>query len=509
MEKSVLKYSGWLMAAVVAGLLLLHLLPALTVGGHALRRVDILADVRPRPTDAGQSTLEELLPELDTPGPASLAVDTDSTSLSKSRRRYRPPLADTVHTDLTLIEDFADTTARGMEPFYRALDELSRRPRPVRVAAFGDSFIEADILTGDLRAMLQRQYGGCGVGFVPITSKVNAFRPTVRHAFDGWQSYTLIGSTGFDAAKSGISGHYFLAAPGAYVELKGQRAYATLLDTCREATLYFYPKQRARISVSVNEEEAAEETFVPMGGLQQMQVRGSIGSVRFTVQQADSTLFYGVAMDDTTGIVVDNFALRSNSGLSLRGITPRMMREFNALRPYDLILLEYGLNVASEERLDYSGYAAGMEEVVEQLKRAFPQAGILLVGVGDRAYKDEAGELATMPGIKSLVRYQRKIARDTGIAFWNLYEAMGGEGSIVSMVEAAPPLANLDYTHLNFRGGKYIAGLLYEVLQFGKEQYDNWKACVEAEEAKEQEAADEADADAMNSDREEEGADEE
>ena len=49
MEKSVLKHTGWLMLIVLAVLQLLNLLPGGTIGGHVLRRVDILGDVRPVP----------------------------------------------------------------------------------------------------------------------------------------------------------------------------------------------------------------------------------------------------------------------------------------------------------------------------------------------------------------------------------------------------------------------------------------------------------------------------
>lgn len=38
-----------------------------------------------------------------------------------------------------------------------------------------------------------------------------------------------------------------------------------------------------------------------------MKVNGRIGSVRWDINRADSTLFYGVAMDGTQGVVVDNF----------------------------------------------------------------------------------------------------------------------------------------------------------------------------------------------------------
>ena len=63
MEKNELKKVGGLVLVVMAALLLLHWLPATEVGGHALRRVDILADVRPPLALADEpDTLEVQLP---------------------------------------------------------------------------------------------------------------------------------------------------------------------------------------------------------------------------------------------------------------------------------------------------------------------------------------------------------------------------------------------------------------------------------------------------------------
>ena len=36
-------------------------------------------------------------------------------------------------------------------------------------------------------------------------------------------------------------------------------------------------------------------------------------------------------------------------------------------------------------------------------------------------------------------------------------------------------MANYDYTHINFRGGKHIAGLLFDAIIYGKEQYEKRK----------------------------------
>ena len=46
MKKNVLRNTALLACLVLAALLLMHLLPALEVGGHRMRRVDLLSDVR-------------------------------------------------------------------------------------------------------------------------------------------------------------------------------------------------------------------------------------------------------------------------------------------------------------------------------------------------------------------------------------------------------------------------------------------------------------------------------
>lgn len=460
MTKNYLKYSLWLVVVVVAILLALHYLPPLTIDGHTLRRVDLLSDLRYPQAEPAVS-------------------DSDSIPLPPV---IKPAFVDTCRAGMTCIEDYSDSTRRGMAPFYEALDRLSSgHPEDsgsslVRIAVFGDSFIEADIMTADLREMLQKRYGGCGVGFVTITSMTSGYRPTVRHTFGGWSSHSVTDTIYFDRKKQGISGHYFVPRSGAYVELRGQSKYASLLDTCQRASIFFYNKDSVHLSARINKGESRNYSAAASGGLQKIQVNGRIGSIRWTVERADSTLFYGLAMDGTEGIILDNFSLRGSSGLTLRSIPQQALMQFNRQRPYDLIILQYGLNVATPRGRNYDNYQKGLLASINYLKECFPQAGFLLLSVGDRDYKDENGELRTMTGVKNLIRYQQNIAAESGIAFWNMFEAMGGEGSMSKMVHAKPSMANYDYTHINFRGGKHLAKLLYETLIYGKEQYDRRRA---------------------------------
>ena len=78
-----------------------------------------------------------------------------------------------------------------MARFYHAL-AYEADERTVRIAVLGDSFIEADIITADMREQLQMAYGGSGVGFVPFSTPLSKYRGTVTHNHEGWTDYNLI-----------------------------------------------------------------------------------------------------------------------------------------------------------------------------------------------------------------------------------------------------------------------------------------------------------------------------
>lgn len=440
---------------LVLGLGALHWLPRIELGGKPLRRVDLLADIR----------LEA----------SPVSADSDTSVLPEP---VKPTFIDTCKSGMTCIEDFSDSTMRGMKSFYEALINRSSLGRPVRIAYFGDSFIEADIMTGDLRTLLQQKFGGSGVGYIPVASNLSGYRPTVAHSFSGWSSHAITDSVFFDRKRQDISNHYFIPRPGASVTLRG-RKQGEYADSCNISTIYFRTNDSIRLSASVNGGEARHFALGGDSLMQSVSVTGNIKSVSWKVEQLDSAAtatFYAATMDPASGIVLDNFSTRGSNGQQLIHIPSAILQQYERLRTYDLIVLQYGLNVASEQGVNYAYYQTAMEKVVNYLKREFPQASILIVGVGDRDYRTETGELRTMPGVKNLIRFQKALAAQTHVAFWNLFEAMGGEGSMAELVNRKPALANYDYTHINFRGGKYFANLLFETFVYGKEQYEKRKA---------------------------------
>lgn len=428
-------------------LLALRMVPAATVGGHELAAVDCLSDLVPEP--------EPVVPPVVVPKP-----------VAKAQQAVR----DTCPPGMVCIVDYApDSLARGMQPFYRALSRRAKLERPVRIAYFGDSYIEGDILTADLRAYLQQHFGGCGVGFVDIASPFTKLRSSVAHSATGWTEHNVLEKSGCDRSLLGISQRYAIPSDGATVTYRGVRDY-TRLDSFDVATLYLTSSSPLSVTVTSNAAATAEYATTGSGRVETVTERGPMGQVRFSLNNVGQAVCYGVALEGDHGVTLDNFSLRGSSGAPLASVPERHLAQLNAVRPYDLIVLQFGLNVASKKQLKYDAYVRQMRRVVDHLKQAFPEAGILIVSVGDREDRID-GELRTMPGVKALVGYQQVLAAEEGVAFWNLYEAMGGEGAIRRMAQASPPEAGKDYTHINRRGGKRIAGILYKALIHGYEQY--------------------------------------
>lgn len=442
-----------------------------TYNGGSLRKVDLLGDLRrkdPEPESTIDSSLYYSLNEpviTDT-----TSITTDTTSANKDSI-YVPPVAwlDTtgIPDSIVPIIDYGnDSSQIGMRNFYKSLKETKNRQ--VRIAWIGDSFVEGDILTGDLRAMLQKKYGGCGVGFMDIASPTSGFRQTVLHKHDKWFSYSYQEPKKFATRKQGLSKRYHIAQKGSWVEGRCHK-YAYGNDSCTTTSLIYKNYSNCDLTLLLNKKDTVRIKGEEGDSLQFVKVdRKKITSARWIVDRADSAIFYGMTMDGETGIVLDNISLRGNSGSQMAGVPEKWLKEYNKIRPYDLIVIQFGLNVASKDRTEYKAYVREMKKVVEHLHNCMPQAGILIIGVGDRSYRGQSGEMESMPGVKNLSLYQQRLAKECGVAFWDLQKAMAKEGNMVGMVNHKPALANLDYTHINTRGGRKIAKSLEEAIEAGE-----------------------------------------
>lgn len=413
--------------------------------------------------------------------PVHLPVNSSSGTPAITEVQKGPDSALYAVSEKEIVDFACKDSVRALEFFFRSLQDTKQKGSKTRIAYFGDSMIEGDLVTQDLRNALQQVFGGAGVGFVPITSPTAGFRQTVAHSFsDNWYEYTINKTDSVLLHKPGITGHVFipqkLTADSvnrqfSWVKYAGSRHYKRL-SQLGEVKLYFglSTAQNAVFTEykgSFKKQELNGNNIVNELVLND---KSTLQEVKLNFNVKYNLPVYGVSFESDSGVILDNFAFRGNSGLGLTNIPSKIMKGLNNYLDYKLVILHYGINVSNPKMTDYSWYEAGMTRVINYMKTCFPNASILLISVSDKSYKEGTG-FVTEPSIPLLVEAQKRVAQKNKVAFWNLYEAMGGYNTMVKWVEGDTVLANKDYTHLNFKGARKVAALLNKYLM---QEYVNY-----------------------------------
>ncbi|MGB3946957.1 MAG: hypothetical protein WBM13_03165 [Bacteroidia bacterium] len=400
-----------------------------------------------------------------TPANDSLVAIKDSLALADSIA-----LAESlIPIDSSNIIDYRLDTTTSLAHFFESLNATKRTKNKTRIAYFGDSMIEGDLISQDLRSCMQDTFGGAGVGFVPITSIVAGFRSTIIHSFGNWETYHLLKNPPANHVL-GISGYGFVTnvvnpedtlAAGAASWVKYVAVNQKHLNKFYEIKL-LYGKSTDENYVVINGYKHALKGTNPVN---ELAINASAGaqSLKATFYCKTPVDIFGFSMESDSGVFVDNFSFRGNSGMPNTKVSQSIYSGTNRHLDYDLIILEYGLNAVSPKVKDYSWYEKGMDNVIKHLQASFPNTSILLVSVGDKSYRQN-GVYETDPSVPLLVETQKRLAKNNKIAFWSLYDAMGGYGSMVKWVQGDTVLANKDYTHFNFKGAHKAGKMLFTKL---------------------------------------------
>ncbi|QEE51489.1 hypothetical protein FUA48_07925 [Flavobacterium alkalisoli] len=365
-------------------------------------------------------------------------------------------------------------------PLFQKLFELETTGEgKVRIAYFGDSMTDGDMIVQDFRSNLQEKFGGEGVGFVNITSESAASRSSVVHQFSGnWktQSYLNVKNP---IRPFGVNGHVFFVKHDTVnpVWIKYKAGGLKHMSKLNSPTLFYGQSGNEEASVAViNGKDTIVKKLNPTKRLNTLLLSsGDLKTLKADFIKADSIPFYGVNFDNGRGVHVDNFSNRGNSGLPISMFNTNLMRAFNDKLGYDLIVLHYGTNVLNYGSYNYKWYERGMTRVINHLKECFPGVAILVISTADKSTKYDL-EMKTDSAVVPLAQAQKRFSIQSEAAYVNLYTLMGGDGSMVKWVEEVPAMANKDYTHFNYKGAKKVADLIYTQVINGYEQYKKLRA---------------------------------
>lgn len=358
--------------------------------------------------------------------PDSLIAEADMEAAATSSLPPAPPVA---------VDSLIDTRV-WLASFYDALAHSGEHV--VRVMHYGDSQIEEDRMTSQIREKLQDRYGGRGVGLLPLAQTIPS--RSVRQ-----ELY--------------MSGRRVSPAQGP----RRYMVYALRRDQ-RDDGRYGPMGQVAWMADSlVGGSEEIMAVCKPLDGRPRYthwQVLAD-DSVHYscsgdTVRLKGRGAVYGLSQESRTGVIVDNIPMRGCLGLVFTKMDTDQLYRFYSDNHVALIIMQFGGNAIPFNRNPgtIAAIVRGLREQVRYLKACAPYASILFVGPSDMLTTED-GEQVSYPMVPYMDRLLRKMAIEEEIAYFSLYNWMGGYGSMAHWQEIG--LAGSDGVHF-YRSGARKAG---------------------------------------------------
>ncbi len=339
----------------------------------------------------------------------------------------------------------------------RDIDSLSLG-KTYRIAFLGDSFIEGDILVGDLRENLQAEFGGGGPGFIPCELPFGIYRHTAKVRGTGWKKYGIMKYKGVPENLRDdflFSGYMAFGGKGAEMTWERGQGFGHIdsSDVCR---VFFL--NRSDCSLELRIDGGRNRTFSVKGAsaLRQIVVGADTQTLSLKVLSGN-LICYGASFESSRGgVQVDNFSVRSNNGGAMFRSNAAFNRRMAEMAGYDAVVLQYGLNIMLPDKSNYAKYQKQLEDMIQFAKISFPESRIVVMGVTDRGFKREGDTTFTsINSAPALTGHQKAAADSQGALFWDTCGEMERLGGLETFVDRGWIAS--DWVHFTFYGGRVLA----------------------------------------------------
>ena len=364
-----------------------------------------------------------------------------------------------------------DPGHRALRAFHDALDRSARGEGQARIVVYGASHVASDLATHTLRTLLQREFGDAGHGFVLPAQPW----PHYRHVdvdVDGsprpWQ---------VERVRAGAvePGRYGLA--GVALTTDSARAFGRISTGSHHASRFelFYWRQPGGGSmeifidgvairrVSTHAAEAGPEYAL-------FHVPDAPHSFELRARGDGPITVFGVSAErEVPGVIVDTLGINGARAASQLLWDEALWSEHLRRRAPDLVVLAYGTNESGDDDQPIERYEASLRQVVDRVRRSVPGASCMLVGPSDRPIRLRDGTFVERPRTAQVVDTQRRVAAETGCAFFDLVAFGGGPMHMVTWAALDPAWAQRDHVHFTLRGYARLGQVLHGALLDGYE----------------------------------------
>ncbi|MGL5637659.1 MAG: GDSL-type esterase/lipase family protein [Bacteroidales bacterium] len=375
-----------------------------------------------------------------------------------------------ISKEKNIIHDSTQT----LYSLYRRMVDLKRRKDTVlSIVHIGDSHIQAGFLSGRMMRLLQNDFGNAGRGLiVPLRlAKTNEPLDYKITSSVAWNGNRLIQRNAQNI--SGIGGVVIEANSDKIdftISLSNTSAQDYAFD---QITIFSDPNAPLLYPDSASIENCTIEKTSPFAYELKLNALTDSVSLKAKAMTAEaSNKFYGFLLrNGNPGVLYHSIGVNGAHYLDYqKGL---VFEQTKALNP-DLIILSLGTNEAFGRNLNYSEFKRQVEVTVAKLKSENPQAK-LLITIPPQCYEKRRVNKKLVYEPNQKIKTVRKVlvdfANEQGIAWWDLYEVTGGNGSAKQWY--VNKLMSKDRIHFTEEGYKLQADILYNAFQKSYNGYLN------------------------------------
>lgn len=363
--------------------------------------------------------------------------------------------------------------SNAMTSFYQALARTSAEgsTEMTRIIHYGDSMLTGDTISDAARRVLQERFGQGGHGFIlpgrpwpwyrhqgVNTWNSNGFRINRITANPTPDGCLGLGAVSFRTFQGGSR---FMVEPAEGELVSRFVLFYLAQPRGGDLTLTIDEAARERLSTASEERVSrAHEVDVPEGAHRLTVTYNGNGEVRI----------FGVVLERPgPGVVYDSLGVNGLHASNFNRYDPEHISEQVGLRSPDLIIIMLGTNESQNQYLDLDRHGHDYATMISMLREGHDRASCLVVSPPDRVLGEVGTRRSLMAGI---VARQQEVALESGCAFWNTFDAMGGEGSANAWRRRNPPLIGGDLTHPTPDGAERLGSWIAEALISG---FDEWQ----------------------------------
>ena len=361
----------------------------------------------------------------------------------------------------------------AMDPFYDALLRTAREERGAitRIAHYGDSSIAGDGITSTLRRRMQRRFGDAGHGFHLIARGTMPYRHVdfAHRASTGWELRQLV-RAGLRSHRYGYGGAQARGVVGDWARY-GTADDAPVGNAMSRFELYYFAHPRGgRLDVRVDGGERvviSTREAVERDAWWSVDLEDGPHEIELRTRGAGQSKLYGVVTErDGPGVVYDSLGMVGARARRMLGFDPTHFRQQHEHRGTDLVVLGFGGNDADDLRTAEQ-FEDDFNRVSQLVREALPGVACLWMAPLDQARRDGRGRIETIPQVSVIVEAERRAAAANGCAFYDTFEAMGGDGAMRRWFRSHPRLAFGDLRHATPAGYRVVGNMFYKALLSG------------------------------------------